>query len=154
MNELAYIDTTIRDGQMSLWATNMRTDMILPIAATMDRIGFEAMEVTSTGFDKKLARDLREDVWERLRLVREQVKKTPLRIIRGQHLGTFQMTPRSVERLWYERIFAHGVRQVRISNSSNTAAGWRKNVELCREVGLEPIVNLIYSVSPKQTDEY
>jgi len=154
MDELIYIDTTIRDGQLSLWATGMRTDMIVPIASTMDRAGFDAMEIMSTGFDKKMVRDLREDPWERIRLVRERVTETPLRIIRGQHLGTFQMTPKSIERLWYERIYANGVRQVRISNSSNTAAGWRSNVELCREVGIEPIVNLIYAVSPKHTDEY
>jgi oxaloacetate decarboxylase alpha subunit len=132
----------------------MRTDMIVPIAGTMDKAGFEAMEIMSTGFEKKLVRDLREDPWERLRRVRERVTKTPLRIIRGQFLASFQITPKSIERLWYERIAAHGVRQVRISNSSNTAEGWRSNVELCRAVGIEPVVNLIYAISPKHTDDY
>src|SRR5207248_3793322 len=147
-------DTTLRDGQLSLWATGMRTDMIVPIAATMDKAGFAAMEIMSTGFEKKMVRELREDPWERLRLVRERVTRTPLRIIRGQSLASFQITPKSIEQLWYERIATNGVRQVRISNSSNTAAGWRLNVERSRSVGIDPVVNLIYSVSPKHTDEY
>jgi oxaloacetate decarboxylase (Na+ extruding) subunit alpha len=128
--------------------------MIVPIAATFDDVGFDAMEIMSTGFEKKLVRDLREDLWERIRLIRQRITKTPLRAIRGQYVGSFQITPKSIERLWYERMAAHGVRQVRISNSSNTAAGWRINVERCREVGIDPVVNLIYAVSPKHTDEY
>ncbi|MBI5911571.1 MAG: biotin carboxyl carrier protein [Betaproteobacteria bacterium] len=154
MNEVNYIDTTLRDGQMSLWATGMRTDMILPIAATMDQAGFAAIEIMATGFEKKMVRELREDPWERIDLVRRRIQKTPLRMIRGRYMAAFHITPRSIEDLWYERLVAHGIRQVRISDSSNTAAGWREQVRYARSVGIDPIVNLIFSISPKHTDEY
>ena len=40
--EIGFIDTTIRDGNQSLWdATGLTTAMILSIAPTMDRAGFD-----------------------------------------------------------------------------------------------------------------
>lgn len=44
MTDIHFIDTTLRDGQQSLWALNMRTGMMLPSLEHMDRAGFEAME--------------------------------------------------------------------------------------------------------------
>ena len=154
MNEVNFIDTTLRDGQMSLWATAMKTEMMLPVVSTMDQAGFVAIEILASNFDKKMVRELGEDSWERIDLVRQRVQKTPLRMIKGRSLAAFQFTPRSIEALWYERIAAHGIRQVRISDSSNTAAGWREQVGYARSVGIDPIVNLIFSISPKHTDEY
>ena len=75
MNEVNFVDTTLRDGQSSLWAYGMRTDMILPVAATMDRAGFEAIEIIASAPFKKCVRELREDPWERLRLVRQRIQR-------------------------------------------------------------------------------
>jgi pyruvate/oxaloacetate carboxyltransferase len=30
MKEIRFVDTTLRDGQLSLWASNMTTGMMLP----------------------------------------------------------------------------------------------------------------------------
>ena len=154
MNEVNFVDTTLRDGQSSLWAYGMRTDMMLPIAATLDEAGFEAIEIIASAPFKKCVRELREDPWERLRLVRERIQKTPLRAIRGRSMSAFHITPQTIEDLWTERLAANGIRQVRISDPSNKVASWRQQVEMCRKLGMETIVNLIYSISPKHTDEY
>ncbi len=154
MGEVHFVDTTLRDGQMSLWATGMRTGMILPVAAQMDQAGFEAIEIIASAFFKKCVRDLREDPWERLRLVAQRVTKTPLRAIRSRHMAAFQMTPSSVAKVWLERLAANGVRQVRISDPSNTASNWQEMVRAALDLGLETIINLIFSISPKHTDEY
>ncbi len=154
MNEVNFVDTTLRDGQSSLWAYGMRTDMMLPVAETMDRAGFEAMEIIASAPFKKCVRELREDPWERIRLVRQRIKKTPLRAIRGRYMSAFHITPQVIEDLWVERLAANGIRQVRISDPSNMVASWREQVQKARNVGLDAIVNLIYSFSPKHTDEY
>ena len=154
MNEIHFVDTTLRDGQMSLWATGMTTAMMLPVAETMDRAGFEAIEILAAAFFKKLVRELRDDPWKRIDLVRERIRNTPLRAIRGRYMSAFQITPQSMEDLFVERLAAHGIRQIRISDSSNTPAVWRQQVQTARNAGLETIVNLIFSVSPKHTDEY
>ena len=120
MNEVHFVDTTLRDGPQSLWAESMRTGMMLPIASRIDRAGFEAIEIIATTFFKKCVRELREDPWERLRLVSQQITKTPLRAIRNRYTAAFHITPRSISNLWLERLVANGVKEVRISDPSNT----------------------------------
>ena len=36
MTDVVFVDTTLRDGQQSLWAYNMRTGMMLPIVEEID----------------------------------------------------------------------------------------------------------------------
>src|SRR2546425_589792 len=107
-NEIRFVDTTLRDGQESLWATAMRTGMILPIASRMDEAGFEAIEIIATTNFKKQIRDLKENPWERIRLLADRMKKTPLRAVRNRYLAAFQITPDSISDLWLERMFANG----------------------------------------------
>src|SRR5512138_660088 len=90
--EIHFVDTTLRDGQESLWATSMRTAMILPIAVQIDDAGFEAAEIIATTNFKKQIRDLKEDPWERIRLVARRMRKTPLRAVRNRYMTAFQIT--------------------------------------------------------------
>ena len=66
----------------------------------------------------------------------------------------FDFTPRSIAHLFVERLAANGVREVRISDCSNTVSVWERQVVNCRRVGLKTILNLIFSISPVHTDEY
>lgn len=154
MRPVHFVDTTLRDGHMSLWAGAMRTDMMLPVAAQIDQVGFRAMEIISTSFFKKMVRELRDDPWERLRLIARLAPRTPLRAILGRYVAAFEFTPPSVTDLWLERLVANGVREVRISDCSNTVSVWERLVRDSRRVGLKTILNLIFSVSPVHTDDY
>jgi len=154
MKPVHFVDTTLRDGHMSLWAGAMRTDMMLPVAARIDRVGFKAMEIISTSFFKKMVRELRDDPWERLRRMADLAPRTPLRAILGRYVGAFEFTPASVTDLWLERLVANGVREVRISDCSNTVSVWERLVLDSRRVGLKSVLNLIFSVSPVHTDDY
>lgn len=154
MKPVHFVDTTLRDGHMSLWAGAMRTEMMVPIAAQIDKVGFQAEEIISTSFFKKMVRELRDDPWERLRLVSGLAPNTPLRAILGRYVAAFEFTPRSVTDLWLDRLAANGVRQVRISDPSNTVSVWERLVRDSRRVGLKSILNLIFSVSPVHTDDY
>ena len=154
MKPLHFVDTTLRDGHMSLWAGAMRTDMMLPVVARIDRVGFQAMEIVSTSFFKKMVRELRDDPWERMRRVAALAPRTPLRAILGRYVAAFEFTPTSITDLWLERLVANGVREVRISDCSNTVEVWKRLVRDSRAVGLKTILNLIFSVSPVHTDDY
>jgi len=153
MEEIYFVDTTIRDGQMSLWATNMKTEMMLPILSQLDEAGFKAIEVFATAFFKKCVSELREDPWERFRLISKHITKTPLRMITGLRSG-LQTFPPSVFELLLERLAAHGIRQVRLSDPANNMSSLSQAVRISRKAGLEPTANIIFSVSPKHTDEY
>jgi oxaloacetate decarboxylase alpha subunit len=153
MGEVNFVDTTLRDGHQSLWAEGMTTGMMLPVAKRIDEAGFEAIELISSSHLKKCVRELKEDPWERVRLVAKQITKTPLRLIAGR-VNTFEITPHSVYRLFMERMAANGMRQARISDEWNDFEGWQRKVQCARDAGMDSIVNIIYSVSPKHTDEY
>lgn len=153
MDEVRFVDTTLRDGQQSLWAFGMRTGMMLPVASVMDRAGFHAIEIGTPIELVKCVRELREDPWERHRLVAREIKETPLRAIHGTRSG-FEIYPRSVHKLWDECAASNGLRQVRISDCWNDPSEWKWRVEQALEAGLEPILNLIFSVSPRHTDDY
>ena len=84
MEAIHFVDTTIRDGHQSLWAENMTTGMMLPIAKNMDNAGFEGIELIAGSHLKKTVRELREDPWERVRLITKEITKTPLRVISGR----------------------------------------------------------------------
>lgn len=154
MREIKFVDTTLRDGQASLWAENMRTGMMLLVAERLDNAGFQGIEVIASSHLKKCVRELREDPFERIRLVARKITKTPLRALGSARISPFELTPEAVLDLWYERLFAAGIRQLRIMDPANDSANWRKSMERARRVGLTTILNLTYSVSPKHTDEY
>ena len=84
MSEIRFIDTTIRDGHQSLWAESMTTGMMLSVADRLDRAGFEAIELLSGSHVKKAVRELKEDPWQRIRLMAERITETPLRVIVGR----------------------------------------------------------------------
>ena len=152
--EIRFVDTTLRDGHLSLWASNMRTGMMLPVAEHLDDAGFEAAEVMSSAFYKKCVRDLKEDPWERIRLLKQRMPKTPLRLIRSRSMLAFQMTPSAIADLWLERLAANGIDELRTSDPSNTPLYWAAAVAAAKRAGLKTILNIIYSISPKHTDEY
>ena len=71
MPELQLVDVSFRDGNQSLWgATGVRTRHVLPIAPLMDRVGFRALDFTSSTHMGIAVRTHREDPWERIRLTR------------------------------------------------------------------------------------
>ena len=74
MAKVKFVDTTLRDGHQCLWATRMTTAMMRPIMERMDRIGFEALEIMGAVHFDACVRYLKDDPWERLRLLRKHVQ--------------------------------------------------------------------------------
>ena len=44
MDEVWIVDTTLRDGDINLWAYGMTTGMMLPALRYLDEAGFDSME--------------------------------------------------------------------------------------------------------------
>ena len=153
MKDVVFVDTTLRDGQQSLWAYNMRTGMIEPIVEYIDAAGFEAVELGGPVELPKCIKELREDPWERYQLVIPKFKKTPLRLIHGTRSG-FAIYPEALHQLYDTCMARAGISEVRISDSWNDPADWAWRVCQAKNAGLKPIINLIYTLSPRHTDEY
>ncbi len=155
MKEIFFVNTTFRDGHMSLWAERMKTGMILPVASLADRAGFVGMELVSTSVFKKCVRELRENPWERIRLVSQKVRRTPLASMMARSISAFQLTPRSVLNLWVERLAANGIKRLQLMDPANDMKSLVPYLlSSAHNAGLEVILGVVYSVSPKHTDEY
>ncbi|MEM3484352.1 MAG: hypothetical protein QXQ64_02575 [Candidatus Bathyarchaeia archaeon] len=155
MKEVYFIDTTFRDGHASLWAEGMTTGMMLPVAEYMERAGFLGMELIATSHFLKCVRELKEDPWERIRLVAKRITKTPLRLMMHISVTAFDLTPYSVLALWMKRIAANGIKEVQLMEASNDFS-YRlpECIKFAKQAGLNVVLAIIYSISPRHTDDY
>jgi len=153
MNEIHFIDTTVRDGSLSLWALGMRTGAMLAIAEQMDRCGFESMEFFGFAGYIKYVKEHKENPWDWIGLGAKKFRRTRLRYHGGLASG-FEKIPRSVRLLMIERVVAHGITLTRTSDPWNDFEAAAVEIAALQRLGMEVIVNIIYSVSPRHTDEY
>ena len=63
------VETSLRDGHQSLFATRMTTDEVISVAKELDDAGYYALEVWGGATFDACLRFLNEDPWERLRKV-------------------------------------------------------------------------------------
>ena len=123
MTQVKFIDTTLRDGQQSMRALNMRTGMMMPVIADMDAAGFEAIEFfLPTVQLKKMTRDLGEDPWQWVKSGIERVKKTPLRLHGGYKPHSFSKVPASVGKLLNQKMVEYGITTTLIPGLSQSQA--------------------------------
>ena len=157
--DVHFIDTTFRDGSQSLWALGMRSGMIEAVAESMDQAGFDVIEVPVTGlYMKKFIRDLKEDPWEMARMVARKMPNTVKSCMAGAGIHPFEAPPpRSITELLFTRLVKTGAlnRAQLICNTvdqSKRDFPWR--IPFFRNLGLQIIIALAYTISPRHTDEY
>jgi oxaloacetate decarboxylase alpha subunit len=155
MSEIDFIDTTLRDGHQSLWATRMTTAMMLPIAPVIDRAGYKLVDLMGTVQFDACVRYLREDPWERIRLVRKAMPNTPLGAgFRSEGLTGFNIVPDSLVCLWVERLAANGIDELIIMESLHDWDNIAPYAEACKAAGMKVKIPLVFCESPVHTDEY
>ena len=155
MKEVEFIDVSVRDAPQSLWATRITNEMIMPYASRMDEMGFASIDLLGGATFDVCVRYLREDPWERMRLMVERVTRTPLNVwTRGQSLFTFEYFPDDVVDLTIRRIAANGIKR----HTFYDALGDVRNIELAikstRAAGMHVCAGFAYTLSPVHTDEF
>ena len=151
------VDTTTRDGNQSLWsATGLMTADIVAIAPTIDRVGFRAVDFTSSTHMAVAVRFHREDPWERLRLVRAAMPETKLSFITsGMRFITWVPADEDVMRLAFRCVARNGIRRFQVVDPSNDPERLRRVAAIARQEGVEEIVlGLTYSISEVHTHAY
>ncbi|MDI3279775.1 MAG: acetyl-CoA carboxylase biotin carboxyl carrier protein [Bacillota bacterium] len=155
MGRVKVTDTTFRDAHQSLWATRMRTEDMLPIAEKMDAVGFHSMEVWGGATFDVCLRFLDEDPWERLRSLKQRIKKTPLQmLLRGQNLVGYKHYPDDVVYRFVERAAANGIDIFRIFDALNDVRNLEVPIQAARRAGAHVQGTVVYTVSPIHTTEH
>ncbi len=151
------VDTTTRDGNQSLWgATGLTATDILSIAPTLDRVGFRALDFTSSTHMAVSVRFHREDPWELLRLMRAAMPSTPLNFITtGMRFIAWQPCSEDLMRLAFRCVARNGIRRFQFAEPANDPAALRRVSRVAKEEGVEEVVvGLTYSISPVHTHAY
>ena len=154
-SEIRFVDTTLRDGNQSLWALLMSSAMMLPIAERINAAGFAAVDVIAPAHFKTIVRDLREDPWERIRRLAALIPDAPLAVMQQCSITGFGIVPKCLAELWMRRLAANGIRRVHLMEASNDF-GLRvpDYVAFAHQAGLKVCLALTYSISPRHTDAH
>jgi len=133
----------------------MTTAMMKDIAPRLDEAGFEAIDLVGGAVFDVMVRYLREDPWERMRILNKWVTKTPLIIhTRGQSLFTFEFFADDVVRLAAERFAANGMRYHTPYDALNDMRNLEIPIKEAKRHGLYVVGGLAFTFSPVHTDEY
>jgi oxaloacetate decarboxylase alpha subunit len=155
MREIKLIDTTIRDGNQSLWATRMTTAEALPPLRAMDEAGFLHLDVHSALHVDVCVRYLKEDPWERVRLMAARAKRTPLRMgfRSGNITGFSTRLPDDFVDLWVRRWRQCGVQVFWCHDGLIDINNIGRNVAIVKKHGGYGVAPLTFTDSPVHTDE-
>ena len=154
---IGLVDTTVRDGHQSLWSANaLTTSMIAGIAPVMDRVGFHAIDFTSSTHMAMAVRWHREDPWERIRVIRDLMPETRLCFITpGMRFISWERAPLDVMRLALRCVIRNGVRRIWVAESMNDVATGLEIAGIAKQEGAEEVLlGLVYTLSPVHTDDY
>ncbi|EKO3707340.1 sodium-extruding oxaloacetate decarboxylase subunit alpha [Vibrio metschnikovii] len=146
---LAITDVVLRDAHQSLFATRMRLEDMLPIAAELDKIGYWSLETWGGATFDACIRFLGEDPWHRLRALKKAMPNTPMQmLLRGQNLLGYRHYADDVVAKFVERAHANGMDVFRIFDAMNDVRNFQQAVKATIDVGAHAQGTLSYTTSP------
>jgi len=157
MSKLNIVDSTVRDGVQSLWAIRLKLSELLPITPYMDQAGYKVIDLTGAGHWSYFGRFLREDPWERIRRVRENIVNTPLQMwMRSRGIYDFGSVPKPqpVAKLWLDEFSNVGIGRIIFLEEENDFSNIVDLIPHAQSKGMSVIVPIMYSMSPYHTYEY
>ncbi|MEZ9654038.1 sodium-extruding oxaloacetate decarboxylase subunit alpha [Vibrio splendidus] len=146
---LAITDVVLRDAHQSLFATRMRIEDMLPIAAELDKVGYWSLETWGGATFDSCIRFLGEDPWERLRELKKAMPNTPMQmLLRGQNLLGYRHYADDVVEKFVERAHSNGMDVFRIFDAMNDVRNFETAVKATIDVGGHAQGTLSYTTSP------
>ncbi|HOJ42094.1 MAG TPA: pyruvate carboxylase subunit B [Candidatus Syntrophosphaera sp.] len=133
-NPIKIQDLTFRDGHQSLFATRVRTEDLLHVAELMDQVGFYSMEVWGGATFDVMHRYLGEDPWERIRVLKKHITKTPFSmLLRGQNLVGYRNYPDDIVETFVQRCCDNGIDIFRVFDALNDFRNFQTAVKIIKK---------------------
>ncbi|WP_118998630.1 sodium-extruding oxaloacetate decarboxylase subunit alpha [Salmonella enterica] len=149
---IAITDVVLRDAHQSLFATRLRLDDMLPIAAQLDDVGYGSLECWGGATFDACIRFLGEDPWVRLRELKKAMPKTPLQmLLRGQNLLGYRHYADDVVERFTERAVKNGMDVFRVFDAMNDPRNMKAALQAVRSHGAHAQGTLSYTTSPAHT---
>ncbi len=161
MAKVKITETVLRDGHQSLLATRMRLQQMLPQLQALDKIGYKSLEAWGGATFDSCLRFLDEDPWERLDILKNNLKTPIQMLLRGQNILGYSHYPDDVVEAFVAKAAAHGIGVFRIFDALNdvrnleTAINAAKKAKKKEKHSIEVQGCLVYTIGgPHTTDEY
>ena len=149
------VETSLRDGHQSLFATRMNTQEVLLALKELDQVGYHAIEIWGGATFDSCLRFLNEDPWERLRAARKVCKNTKLQMLfRGQNILGYRHYADDVVEKFVEKSIKNGIDIIRIFDALNDIRNLECAVKATKKYGGECQIALSYTTSPVHTVQY
>ena len=149
------VETSLRDGHQSLFATRMTTEEILSVIDELDNAGYYALEVWGGATFDSCISFLNEDPWERLRQIKARCKHTKLQMLfRGQNILGYHHYADDVVDKFVELSLKNGIDVIRVFDALNDVRNLKQAVESTKKYGGECQIALSYTTSPIHTVDY
>jgi oxaloacetate decarboxylase alpha subunit len=157
MAEIGLVDVSMRDGNQSLWgATGLGTKHMLEIAGVMDRVGFRAVDFTSSSHMAVAVRYFQDNPWERIRRVRAAMPRTDLQFITtGLRFIAWAQADPDFMRLVYRRLQINGIRRFVMLDPMHDVDSVLEASRLIKEEGgAEVMAALTFTLSDVHDDAF
>jgi oxaloacetate decarboxylase (Na+ extruding) subunit alpha len=154
---ISLLDTTLRDGNQSNWgATGLDTAMMVAAAPIMDRVGFSAIDFTTSTHMAVSVRFSKQDPWERLRLFKQAAPKTPLSFLTtGMRFISWETASHELMQFAFGLLARNGIERFAVMDPMNNVPAMLTMAELTRKAGGNTIVAaLTFTLSPLHDDKH
>jgi len=146
---LGITEVVLRDGHQSILATRLRLEDMLPIAATLDEVGYWSIESWGGATFDSCIRYLGEDPWERIRALKKAMPNTKQQMLfRGQNILGYRHYADDVVEKFVERAHINGVDVFRIFDAMNDVRNLQTSIKAAVKVGAHAQGTLSYTESP------
>lgn len=149
------VETALRDGHQSLFATRMTTEEVCCALEELDKAGYHALEVWGGATFDSCLRFLNEDPWERLRKIRAVCKNTKLQMLfRGQNILGYKHYADDVVEKFVQKSIENGIDIIRVFDALNDVRNLKCAVDSTKKYGGHCQIALSYTTSPVHTVDY
>ncbi len=154
MPRLKITETVLRDGQQSLAATLMTTAEMVPILPVLDKVGYHSLEVFGGETFESCLRRLHEDPWQRLRILRANIRNTKLQMLfRGQSMLGYHPYPDDIVQYFIQKSVANGIDIVRVSDPLNDPRNLETAIRAAKKEKAHVQAALCYTTGAAHTNE-
>lgn len=157
MADVRLVETSLRDGNQCLWAAlGVDTARTLTIAPVMDRVGFKAIDFTTSTHMGVAVRYKKEDPWERIRLMAEATPNTPLQFMStGFRFISWETASPEFMALVFRVLARNGIRRFCLADPSNDADANVTCARMVKQGGGEFVIAaLVFTLSPIHDDAH
>jgi oxaloacetate decarboxylase alpha subunit len=157
MADVGLVDVSLRDGNQSLWgAAGLRTAHVLQVAPLLERVGFRALDYSSSTAMGMLVRTHRENPWELIRRTRALMPTTKLQFIgTGFRFISWQNSHPETMQLVYDRLVDCGIDRVVVLDPMHDMDAARATARRLKQAGVDEVIGaLTFTISAVHDDAF